>query len=111
MPTWCWIRILILGAAGTVEKPVETVENAKRPRMNPEAGAPISGTGTENRRTGRPRSGPGSKCMRREGTKMEIMLKIAGARLAADVAADILGLLILAVGLLLVLIVMLWPRK
>ena len=102
MPTWCWIRILILGEAGTVEKPVETVENAKRPRVNPEAGAPISGTGTENRRTGRPRSGPGSMCMQREGTKMEIMLKIAGARLAAGIAEDIAGLLVVILGLILI---------
>ena len=102
MPTWCWIRILILGAAGAVEKPVETVENAKRPRVNPEAGAPISGTGTENRRTGRPRSGPGSKCMQREGTQMEIMLKIAGARLAAGIAEDIAGLLVVILGLILI---------
>ena len=102
MPTWCWIRILILGAAGTVEKPVETVENAKRPRVNPEAGAPISGTGTENRRTGRPRSGPGSMCMQREGTQMEIMLKLAGARLAAGIAEDIAGLLVVILGLILI---------
>jgi hypothetical protein len=102
MPTWCWIRILILGEAGTVEKPVETVENAKRPRANPEAGAPISGTGTENRRTGRPRSGPGSMCMQREGTQMEIMLKIAGARLAAGIAEDIAGLLVVILGLILI---------
>ena len=102
MPTWCWIRILILGAAGTVEKPVETVENAKRPRVNPEAGAPISGTGTGNRRTGRPRSGPGSMCMQREGAGMEIMLKIAGARLAAGIAEDIAGLLVVILGLILI---------
>ena len=102
MPTWCWIRILILGAAGTVEKPVETVENAKRPRANPEAGAPISGTGTENRRTGRPRSGLGSMCMQREGTQMEIMLKLAGARLAAGIAEDIAGLLVVILGLILI---------
>ena len=102
MPTWCWIRILILGEAGTVEKPVETVENAKRPRVNPEAGAPISGTGTGNRRTGRPRSGPGSKCTLREGTQMEIMLKIAGARLAAGIAEDIAGLLVVILGLILI---------
>ena len=102
MPTWCWIRILILGEAGTVEKPVETVENAKRPRVNPEAGAPISGTGTGNRRTGRPRSGPGSMCMQREGTQMEIMLKIAGARLAAGIAEDIAGLLVVILGLILI---------
>ena len=102
MPTWCWIRILILGEAGTVEKPVETVENAKRPRVNPEAGAPISGTGTGNRRTGRPRSGPGSMCMQREGTQMEIMLKLAGARLAAGIAEDIAGLLVVILGLILI---------
>lgn len=102
MPTWCWIRILILGAAGTVEKPVETVENAKRPRVNPEAGALISGTGTGNRRTGRPRSGPGSMCMQREGTQMEIMLKLAGARLAAGIAEDIAGLLVVILGLILI---------
>ena len=104
MPTWCWIRILILGEAGTVEKPVETVENAKRPRVNPEAGAPISGTGTGNRRTGRPRSGPGSKCMQREGAGMEIMLKIAGARLAAGIAEDIAGLLVVILGLILIVL-------
>lgn len=102
MPTWCWIRILILGEAGTVEKPVETVENAKRPRVNPETGAPISGAGTGNRRTGRPRSGPGSMCMQREGTQMEIMLKIAGARLAAGIAEDIAGLLVVILGLILI---------
>lgn len=102
MPTWCWIRILILGEAGTVEKLVETVENAKRPRANPEAGAPISGTGTENRRTGRPQSGAGSMCMQREGTQMEIMLKIAGARLAAGIAEDIAGLLVVILGLILI---------
>ena len=102
MPTWCWILILILGAGRTVEKPVETVENAKRPRANPEVSAPISGTGTENRRTGRPRSGPGSMCMQREGTQMEIMLKIAGARLAAGIAEDIAGLLVVILGLILI---------
>ena len=102
MPTWCWIRILILGEAGTVEKPVETGENAKRPRVNPEASAPISGTGTGNRRTGRPRSGPGSMCMQREGTQMEIMLKLAGARLAAGIAEDIAGLLVVILGLILI---------
>ena len=104
MPTWCWIRILILGAAGTVEKPVETVENAKRPRMKPEAGAPISGTGTENRRTGRPRSGPGSMCTRREEKRMEMILKLAGARLAAGIAEDIAGLLVVILGLILIVL-------
>lgn len=102
MPTWCWIRILILGAAGTVEKPVETVENAKRPRVNPEVSAPISGTGTENRRTGRPRSGPGSMCTLREEERMEMILKIAGARLAAGIAEDIAGLLVVILGLILI---------
>ena len=102
MPTWCWILILILGEAGMVEKPVEMVENAKRPRVNPEVSAPISGTGTENRRTGRPRSGPGSMCMQREGTQMEIMLKLAGARLAAGIAEDIAGLLVVILGLILI---------
>ena len=102
MPTWCWIRILILGEAGTVEKPVETVENAKRPRVNPEAGALISGTGTENRRTGRPRSGPGSMCTLREEERMEMILKIAGARLAAGIAEDIAGLLVVILGLILI---------
>lgn len=102
MPIWCWIRILILGAAGTVEKPVETVENAKRPRVNPEVSAPISGTGTENRRTGRPRSGPGSMCTLREEERMEMILKIAGARLAAGIAEDIAGLLVVILGLILI---------
>ena len=102
MPTWCWILILILGAGRTVEKPVETVENAKRPRVNPEVSAPISGTGTENRRTGRPRSGPGSMCTRREEKRMEMILKYAGARLAAGIAEDIAGLLVVILGLILI---------
>ena len=102
MPTWCWIPILILGEAGTVEKPVETVENAKRPRVNPEVSAPISGTGTDSRRTGRPRSGPGSKCMQREGARMEMILKYAGARLAAGIAEDIAGLLVVIAGVILI---------
>ena len=107
MPTWCWIRILILGEAGTVEKPVETVENAKRPRVNPEAGAPISGTGTENRRTGRPRSGPGSMCMQREGAGMEMILKYAVARLGAEFLEGVAALLLW----LLMIIVVLWNRR
>lgn len=71
---------------------METVENAKRPRIR------------------KPRAGPGLKCTQAED-KMEIMLKYAGARLAAGIAEDILGLLVLAVGLLLVLIMMRTPRR